>query len=296
MQKSTSQNIFVNEDISKPENRLNLALFHLQMDDAFHAWFCGKLGLDTGALFYPTENLQGDRPDFAVEHKGKIIGYVELELGDENMAQLQRYRGNYESTGIKVYSITGSRHHHSDLGLDEIAQWLQSNKFSNPQKHLSAQYACRLIDTFANGKGSNTRSQVSDTMKEHPFVSALLTLLQDVQPNASHTRPYPGSYYCDTVGEKGFSLRVSSPKSTSKSLSLLSISGGRNQVTFLSATKYRKYLGHKPQASVDDWISFLEQRLNLPISRMTETERCNQSIDAVMKHLDELARLVKTLV
>ena len=28
--------IFVREDIAKPENRVNLALFHLQMDDKFH--------------------------------------------------------------------------------------------------------------------------------------------------------------------------------------------------------------------------------------------------------------------
>ena len=296
MSGGTTKNIFVNEDISKPENRLNLALFHLQMDDAFHAWFCRKLGLPADVLLYPTENLQGDRPDFAIEWNDKIVGYIEVELGDENMTQLQRYRTNYEFDGIKVYSITGSRHHHSQLGLDEILDYLRSAQFTNPQKEVSAQYICRLIDTFANGKGTTTRSQVSDTMLEHPFVSKLLLLLQDVQPKGTHSRPYAGSWYCDTVSEKGFSLRVFSPKSSSKSLSLLSISGGRNQVTFLSSVKYRKYLAHKSEASVDAWITFIEQRLNLPIKTMTETERTSQSIATVMEHLDELARLVRALV
>lgn len=38
-----NDDIFVNEDISKPENRINLALFHLQMNSNFHNWFFNKL-------------------------------------------------------------------------------------------------------------------------------------------------------------------------------------------------------------------------------------------------------------
>lgn len=84
-------NIFVNEDISKPENRVNLTLFHLQMDESFHIWFCSKLKIPISSILFPVKNSVGDRPDYIIKNNGLTIGYAEVELGDENISQLESY-------------------------------------------------------------------------------------------------------------------------------------------------------------------------------------------------------------
>src|SRR5437879_4506424 len=38
--------LFVREDVAKPENRVNLALFSLMLVPAFRRWFLGRLNLD----------------------------------------------------------------------------------------------------------------------------------------------------------------------------------------------------------------------------------------------------------
>ncbi len=118
------EDIFVREDIAKPENRVNLALFHLQMDEGFHKWFCEELQLPVSAIIYPTENLSGDRPDLIVKDGDKTIGYIEVELGDENKSQLSTYRYKYANDKTKIFSITGKSFHNSDLSLEEISAFL----------------------------------------------------------------------------------------------------------------------------------------------------------------------------
>src|ERR1035437_2697810 len=119
-------NIFVKEDIAKPENRVNLAIFHLQMVDEFHNWFCNKLNISNEAIIFPTENLDGDRPDFIIKEENHIHGYIEVELGGENKFQLSSYRGKYETDKRRIFSITGKIAQGSDLGLDEIKSYLLS--------------------------------------------------------------------------------------------------------------------------------------------------------------------------
>ena len=56
---------FVNEDIAKPENRTNLALFALMNIPHFSDWIVHRLGLPQDTVIYPPQNVAGNlRPDF----------------------------------------------------------------------------------------------------------------------------------------------------------------------------------------------------------------------------------------
>ncbi|MCX6023158.1 MAG: DUF6508 domain-containing protein [Chloroflexi bacterium] len=58
--------LFVREDVSKPENRVNLALFSLMLVPQFRHRFLRELGLDVDSIVYPPRNVPGGRPDFVV--------------------------------------------------------------------------------------------------------------------------------------------------------------------------------------------------------------------------------------
>ena len=297
------KDIFVREDIAKPENRVNLALFHLQMDDVFHKWFCEKLGLPNSAVIYPTENLSGDRPDFIVKVANKIIGYVEVELGDENKSQLSSYRYKYENATTKIFSITGKSIHSSDLSLEEISLHLsdksnKSNFLSNKQKVLSAQYLIKLIETYSNNNISYSRNPVSEEVLNRPFVNKLLDTLADYRPDVNQKRAIPGNYYCDTNSPKGFSFRVYSSESTlqTKSISLLSITKGGDLITFLSAEKYREYLNHKEGTDIENWLNFIQKTLKLPIDKKSFAGRIETPISTVNKYFNELVNVIIPLI
>ncbi len=294
------KDIFVNEDISKPENRVNLALFHLQMVNDFHNWFCKKLNIPESSLIYPIENLSGDRPDYVVKNDNKIIGYIEVELGDENKSQLLRYRNKYENENIKIFSITGKPAHNSDLSLEEIGNFLKNNlpNFANQQIVLSAKYLIKLIETFSKNTPTKSRNPVSEEVLNRPFVKRLLEALKDYQPESNLRRAVPGKYYCDTTSKKGFSFRVYSVESTlqTKSISLLSITKGRDFITFLSAEKYRKYLNHKNESDVENWINYIQNVLKLPIDKINFAQRLEAPISSVEKHFDELIKVIVPLI
>lgn len=294
------KDIFVKEDIAKHENRVNLALFHLQMDEDFHKWFCEKLSIPISSIIYPTENLSGDRPDFIVKNAERIIGYIEVELGDENKSQLSTYRYKYESDQTKIYSITGKSIQKSDLSLEEISSYLSRklDTLSNNQKVLSAQYLIKLIDTYSNNNLTYTRNPVSDEVLNRPFVSKLLSALEDYKPEPNQKRAESGKYYCDTNSEKGFSFRVYSVESTlqTKSISLLSITKGRDFITFLSADKYRKYLNHRDESDVENWINFIQNNLKLPIHKISFAGRREAPIALVEKYSDELINVIVPLI
>ena len=294
------EDIFVREDIAKPENRVNLALFHLQMDNNFHKWFCTKLNIPKTSIIYPTENLSGDRPDYVIRNAKKTIGYVEVELGDENKSQLSSYRFKYENDQIKIFSISGKSSQNSDLSLEEISSYLnkQLNLQSNDQKKQSAKYLIKLIETYTINNISYSRNPVSEEVLNRPFVNKLLDTLKEYQPEPSQKRATPGQYYCDTNSEKGFSFRVYSIESTlqTKSISLLSITKGRDFITFLSADKYRKYLNHKDEADVKNWIDYIQNYLKLPIHKISFAGRRESPISTVNKYFDDLIKVIIPLI
>ena len=73
------------EDTSKPENRVNLTLFHLLMNNEVKSFIFSKLHLDPACVVYPAPNLVTeefdtiDRPDFKIEKNGQLVGYIEVK-------------------------------------------------------------------------------------------------------------------------------------------------------------------------------------------------------------------------
>lgn len=292
--------IFVNEDISKPENRMNLAIFHLQMLQEFHKWFCNKLGIPISSVIYPIENVSGNRPDFIIKDDRKIIGYVEVELGDENKHQLSTYKEKILKDGIKIYSISSRTYHKSDLSLDEIVEYferLNKSELSEQQK-LSIIYLQKIIYNYSNNTKMNKRDFVSDKMLSNIFVSEFLSYLKEFAPTYGLSRAVQGSYFIDTVGENGFSFRVFSQKSkvASKSLSILSITNNRDFVLFQSAEKYRTYLAHKKNVDVGGFIDFIENKLQANIGALGINSRMEVPLFKVRDYIQELVEVIKPLI
>jgi len=261
--------LFVNEDISKPENRINLAIFHLLMINEFKSWFCKKLNIDLSSVIYPVKNSGGSRPDLIIKNDSKDIGCIEIELGSENLSQTQTYSFNYE----KVYTICGLNKHNACLSLEEIKDYLRDFDIAklNPQQSLSVKYLIKLIDTYIYGFGSNVRTQISDKVSEHPFFKKIISSLSDIV-STNISKIYLREIVIDTVKDEGFSLKVYSGLSTNKKLALISRSGGKDTVIFQSAQKYKKYLPNKPEP-VNKWIEFVEIDLNGDITSLGENNR-----------------------
>jgi len=124
-QESTSlKELHFKEDTSKPENRVNLTLFHLLMNRDVKDFIFSKLKLDPECVVYPAPNLTTeefdtiDRPDFKIEQHGQLVGYIEVELGKDD-AQVEKYK-NKTVDHIVVYSIYGKISDGGDLSLEEI--------------------------------------------------------------------------------------------------------------------------------------------------------------------------------
>ena len=97
---SIDERIFVNEDLTHPENRINVALFGLMAQDWFRTWLLLRLGMPENAIVFPPTNAGAQRPDFTVEDPatGKTIGWVEVEIGTDE-GQLRRYK-EYLKEGV----------------------------------------------------------------------------------------------------------------------------------------------------------------------------------------------------
>lgn len=288
--------IFTNEDISKPENRLNLAIFHLQMHQPFHDWFCSKLNIKNESVIYPTQTNSGIRPDFIIRNGNEIIGYVEVELGNENSAQLAEYRRKYKA---KVYSISAYRSQGCDLGLDEIEEFIISElkNSSNVQTKTSLIYLQNLISTFGGKHSSNVRVDVSEKMLNHPFVSQVLNNLTEFAPQEGESKkPFPGYYNIDTVKESGFSFKVYSRLSKNKLLSIFAISGGREQIIIQSSKKYHHYLQDRKTEHVNNWVNFIINELGYRIDNLDFNQRLNIPISVVQKKIFQFTNLIKPLI
>jgi hypothetical protein len=288
--------MFVNEDISKPENRVNLALFHLQMNDDFHKWFCEQLGISDSCVIYPQKGREGIRPDFIVKDCEKELGCIEVELRDENEEQLKKYRMIYET----VFSITGKKTHKSNLGLNEVANFLSDEKnisTANSQTKLSAHYLVNLIQSYAQDKKYYSRNSISEQTRNNPLIKSLLDALVDYEPRDGQSKAEPGKYYCDTYEAKGFSFRVYSPISKiSKSVSLFSMTNGRDFISFSSAEKYHQYLTHKPNNDVKAWIGFITNELGLPIDKIKLKSRLEISISSLSVNFENFINNIKPLI
>jgi len=285
--------MFVREDISKPENRINLAIFHLLMIDEFREWIFNKLNIDVNSTVYPVTNSGGNRPDMIIKNGEKVIGCIEVEIGNENVSQTLAYSKCYD----RVFTISGLKRHNSDLSLEHVKDFINAAERSkfNSQQILSLNYLSKLIDSYIYGFDTNSRTQISEKVSGHPFFNKIIKELSDLI-SGDFSKIYPGQIGIDTVKDEGLSLKVYSRLSNNNKLALISRSGGRDTIIFQSALKYRKYLSNKPEA-VERWIEFVDGQLNGDIKTLDENKRVSIPIDKIdNENLKIMIILIRNLV
>jgi hypothetical protein len=88
----TDQSPFYREDLSKYENRINWALFGCLAIPELKRRFLECLRLDPEVVIRP-ELVEGSsfRPDFAIRKDEKTVAYIEVELGDRDKDQDEKY-------------------------------------------------------------------------------------------------------------------------------------------------------------------------------------------------------------
>ena len=285
-----TDDLFVNEDISKPENRVNLALFSLMQQDWFREWILKRLCLPADAVVYPPTNVHGRRPDLKVLRDGAELAMIEVELGT-NLGQAEDYRKQFDA----VKTIWGRRKSQGDLSLEEVAEFLNEPRCLSSQTKINVQHLRKLIEEgLSEHSSSGGRGNVSEEMWEHRLVVALRDRLGN-RLEATTKRVGIGHLKADTVGKEGFSLKVNR-SDTNGEVALFSISGGAHLI-FPSRQKLNRCLPNH-RAEVDAYISLIttmgcdvdvrggNARPRLPL---------DPNLDAVLSKVDELARCFEAL-
>ena len=290
-----TDDIFVNENLNHPENRINVALFGLLGHDWLKDWLLSQLELSVDAIIYPPENQRGVRPDFKIASEdGRPLAWVEVELG-KDPAQVARYR---ELLDEPIKTIWGRKSDGADLSLEEIAGYLSERCTRVPtlstQSLNQVHHLVKQIEQALEGHSSSyqRRDEVSETMRNHPLVAGLIERLDSKLRFTTGSVPI-GSLKADTNGPEGFSLRVNSRVATQGTLSLLAISGGRPGVIFPSEAKLRRYLpSHGPQ--IEEYVSLL-QHCGIDLSSYGENQRPTLTYEYLLGDLDRLAECLVAL-
>ena len=255
MRRDIGDRIFVNEDLSRPENRINVAMFGLLAQDWFRLWMLSMLGMSEDAVIYPPTNTGEARPDLTVEDPvgRKTLGWIEVEVRTD-AGQASRYRDRFQEP---VKTIWGRDCHGGDLSLECIAASVKDKINGGslaPQAELHALLLQKLIES-ALGEANSTSKPVavSEQMKrDHWFVNALINSLGDLL-DFDLKPAVAGRLKANSRGDSGFSLRVFSRKAKKREVSILSVRNGSDDVHFSTRAHLKKYLPHH-DAAIAAWV------------------------------------------
>jgi hypothetical protein len=244
--------IFIREDLSRPENRINVALFGLLTVPEFAGWFRDKLQLPTDTVIYPPRNTANDagagRPDFEAKlaDTSKVIAQIEVEI-TRNIEQLQRFRRMFPTQ--RVLAIWGRPSSECDLSLEEIEAFLRTAaQWKSPQARVNAEHLRLLIhDALEGARASPGRAAVGDEMWESPLMVGLRTAIGSrlVRLGGGKARLGLGEVgvnTTDTTDNKGFSVRVASRVANDGSVSVLNRKAGAPAIGFSTKAWLRHYL------------------------------------------------------
>lgn len=285
-----TDDLFVKEDISKPENRVNLALFSLMQQDWFREWFLKRLCLPIDAVVYPPKNVHHRRPDLKVMQDGSDVAMIEVELG-ANRSQAEDYREQFDV----VKTIWGKKKNRGNLSLEDIAEFIDEPRCLSPQVKINVQHLRKLIkEGLREHSASGQRGKVSEKMWKHPLVVALRDRLGD-RLEATTKRVGVGHLKADAVANEGFSLKVNR-RDTNGEVALFSIRGGA-QLIFPSRRKLYCCLPNH-QDEVDVYMSLIATLgCDVEVGGKNASPRLSleRHLDTVLDEADELARCFKAL-
>lgn len=249
--------IFVNEDIDKLENRINLSILGLMNQEWFHDWLLTALDMPLDAAMYPPKNEAGNlRPDFKIRNlqTGEILGRIEVET-HFNAEQLATYKSQFRKP---VKTIWGLDEFGGDLSLERIREKLDSvlqESTLKPQHQIGVIHLAALIDEALRGSSINRRPvQVSEHMRDFWLVEILERSLGNLI-DFDLSQPRPRRLYANTIGPNGFSLRVRSEEASGGSVSILYITNGTH-LYFNSSQHLHNYLPNHGEA-ITAWGALL---------------------------------------
>lgn len=296
----------IHEDTSKPENRVNITLFHLLMNEGIKNMITEKLGLDKNCVIFPASGLviedfvSSHRPDFVIQLNNDIIGYIEVELG-KDLAQVKTYK-DLARDDIKIYSIFGKKEYGGDLSLEEIYSFVKNKKGKIPndsQEHYSMKLLLELIKYYVidgNYKANNKRTSISDGMKDTPIIKALYNSIDnDKIIDEEGGKIVEGKLLINTISQSGYSVRVYSRESKNKQLSIMARSKGEPRIQFPSYKKMKNYLPNNIDF-VEEYTNLLENLGAMTIKEIDKTERVSINLSDVEKNIDKMINVIKMLL
>jgi hypothetical protein len=283
--------LFIREDVAKPENRVNLALFSMMLVPAFRRWFLAKLHLDLEACVYPPRNRPGGRPDFVVVGRnGSVLAWIEVELGGENTAQLGAYRRNLSEP---VKSVIGVPGYGGDLTLQEIAAAATDlSDVLDRQQVMNAGVLAQLVAELAHPPRAAQYRDPSDAIRQRPLMQQLEQRLPGILvfgiPPVER-----GTAQVACMSETGWTIRVYSTKASGGSVQVMNRPTNSIGVRIPSRNHLERYLP-LGQAAVDKYVKLM-LRLGIDISRLGPREQLPVDEEALVEHAGALAECLREL-
>ena len=288
--------LHLREDLSRPENRINVALFGLMTQDWLRKWFLEQLDLQDDAVLYPPQNTDGGlRPDLKVmAPDGRTLAWIEVELGSD-VPQADRYRRHYSEP---VKTVWGRQSDGGDLSLEEVADHLTGQPHLSPQTKVNVQHLHdQILEALEGHSKSQHRVNVSDEMLRHPLIKGLRKrlgdrLLFDLGPNEL---PPTGYFMADTVSKGGFSLKVRR-RDKSGTVALMSIMNWRSLILPSRQKLSRCLPGHRVE--VRAYISLVSNMgcdVEVPSDNAKPYLSLDEVTDTVLRELDEWVSCMKPL-
>lgn len=275
--------LFVQEHVTAPENRLNLALFALLNVREFREWFLSRLDFPADSVVYPPQDTAGVRPDLVVvDEGGRVSAWIEVELGAPDEQQLKQYRSAFPERVLCIPGTEGG-----DLSLGEIADRVRQFSAEDKQHEMSARVLVDLIDRLASKTQPLNYADPDDAVRRERLVAAVVDRTQDRVTFAGP--PLPGQIWLATITQKGWTLRVYSHRSSAeRSVSVMwNRAIGRGEVRVPSKERLARLLpSGAAAASYVGWlesfgvnVSALRERQSAPILELALLERVDELVD-----------------
>ncbi len=283
--------IFVREDLSKPENRVNLALFNVMTISVIREWFLKALKFPQNSIIYPPENVGGIRPDFVVVGPDDtVVGWIEVELGVEDMAQIKNYR---VSLNEPVKSLVGLDESGGDLSLETIAREINRtlSDVLNRQQAMCVQVLTKLIASLARKSESIEYTDPIEDIRNQPLLKELQRGLGPIL-NFGSPPIGRGTALVSTITQRGWTLRVFSKAARMGSVSVFwAQTIGTNQVRFPSYDRLARCLPTE-LVSVEEYTDLLLE-LGCNIKALSEKQNLAVEESSIITNIDRFTPIIK---